>query len=51
MKELADINNLFYTLLNRIDEIPNLEEKLTTELLKQFGLGILSIVLTLKSEI
>ena len=29
MKELADINNQFYTLLNRIDKIPNLKDKLT----------------------
>ena len=34
MKELADINNQFYTLLNRIDKIPNLKDKLTKELLK-----------------
>ena len=33
MKELADINNQFYTLLNRIDKIPNLKDKLTKELL------------------
>ena len=31
---MADINNQFYTLLNRIDKIPNLKEKLTKELLK-----------------
>ena len=29
MKELADINNQFYSLLDRIDKIPNLKEKLT----------------------
>ena len=34
MKELADINNQFFTLLNRIDKIPNLKDKLTKELLK-----------------
>ena len=34
MKELADINNQFYTLLNRIDKIPNLKDELTKELLK-----------------
>ena len=34
MKELADINNQFYTLLNRINKIPNLKGKLTNELLK-----------------
>ena len=33
MKELADINNQFHTLLNRIDKIPSLD-KLTKELLK-----------------
>ena len=33
MKEMADINNQFYSLLNRIDKIPNLKEKLTKELL------------------
>ena len=35
MKELADINNQFYTLLNRVDKIPNLKDKLTKELLKE----------------
>jgi len=35
MKELADINNQSYTLLNRIDRIPNLNDKLTKELLKE----------------
>ena len=34
MKEMADINNQFYTLFNRIDKIPNLKDKLTNELLK-----------------
>ena len=29
MKEMADIDNRFYSLLNRIDQIPNLKEKLT----------------------
>ena len=33
MKELADINNQFYTLLNRIDKIPSLKDKLTKDLL------------------
>ena len=33
MKELADTNNRFYTLLNRLDKIPNLKDKLTKELL------------------
>ena len=32
MKEMVDINNQFYTLLNRIDKIPNLKQKLTKEL-------------------
>ena len=34
MKGLANINNQFYTLLNRIDKIPNLKNKLTKEVLK-----------------
>ena len=34
MKEMADINNQFYALLNRIQKIPNLNDKLTKELLK-----------------
>jgi len=34
MKELADINNQFYTLLNRIDKAPNLKDELAKELLK-----------------
>ena len=34
MKESADINNQFYTLLNRIDKIPNPKDKLTKEVLK-----------------
>ena len=34
MKEMADINNQFYALLNRIPKIPNLHDKLTKELLK-----------------
>jgi len=34
MQELADINNQFYTLLNRIDKIRNLKNKLAKELLK-----------------
>ena len=34
MKEFAGINNQFYTLLNRIDKIPNLEDKLAKTLLK-----------------
>ena len=33
MKGMADINNQFYSLLSRIDKIPNLKEKLTKELL------------------
>ena len=32
MKEIADINNQFYTLSNKIDRIQNLKEKLTKEL-------------------
>ena len=35
MNEFADINNQFYTLLNRIDKIPNLKDKLTKELLNE----------------
>ena len=31
MKELADINSQFYTLLDRIDKIPNLKDKLAKE--------------------
>jgi len=31
MKELADINNQVYTLVNRVDKIPNLKDKLTEE--------------------
>ena len=34
MKELADINNQFCTLSNRIDKIPNLKDKFTKELEK-----------------
>ncbi len=34
MREMADINNQFYALLNRIQQIPNLNDKLTKELLK-----------------
>ena len=34
MKELADVNNQFYTLLHRIYKIPNLKDKSTNELLK-----------------
>ena len=34
MNEFADINNQFYTLLNRIDKMPNLKNKLTRELQK-----------------
>ena len=34
MKELADINNQFYTLLNRIHKIPKFEDKLTKEVLQ-----------------
>ena len=34
MKELADSDNQFYTLLHRIDKIPNLKNKWTKELLK-----------------
>ena len=34
MKDLADINNQCYTLLNRIHKMPNLKDKLTNELLK-----------------
>ena len=34
MKDLADINNQFHTLLRRIDEVKNFKEKLTKELLK-----------------
>ena len=34
MKELADISNQFYTLLNRIDKVPNLKDKVVKELLK-----------------
>jgi len=34
MKELADSNNQFYTLLNRIDKIPKFKDKLTKEILK-----------------
>ena len=34
MKEMADINNQFYALLNRIQKIPNLNDKLTKEVLK-----------------
>ena len=33
LKELADINNPFYT-LNRIHKIPNIKDKLTKELPK-----------------
>ena len=34
MKEIADINNQFYTLLNSMDQIPNLKDKLTKALSK-----------------
>ena len=34
MKDMADINNTVYALLNRIQKIPNLNDKLTKELLK-----------------
>ena len=34
MKELADINSQFYTLLKRSHKIPNLKGKLTKEVLK-----------------
>ena len=34
MKEIGDINNQFYTLLNSMDQIPILKDKLTKELLK-----------------
>jgi len=34
LKELAYINNQFYTLLNRIDKLPNIKDKLTKELPK-----------------
>ena len=34
MKELADINSLFCTLLDRIGKIPNLKDKVAKELLK-----------------
>ena len=33
MKDLADINNQYYTLLNRIDKTPHLQDKLTKEVL------------------
>ena len=33
VEELADINNQFYTLLNGIDKLPNLKDKLTKQLL------------------
>ena len=35
MKEMADINNQVYTLLNRIDNIPHLKKYITTRIIKK----------------
>ena len=34
LKEMADINNQFQTLLNRVDKIPNFKDKMVQQLLK-----------------